>query len=408
MAVTDGALISTVTSLLKNVYLPGVVEQLNNEVLLFDRITKTNDFTLVGNQIVIAHHKGRSGGIGGRGETDALPAAGYQRWGTFTYDLSQQYGRGQVSGLALAKTKSNAGSFLEVLKSEIDYLKNDLHKDLARQAYGNSDGNAGGNGRIAKCGTTTTTNVVVLNSDEPLRKGHLYVNMLVDIGTAGSPTSLINGEAITAVSIANKTITVTTSISTTTANFVSRHGSAGKEINGLQSIISTAANSLGGVDASSAGNEYWDNQRDTSTTTLTLDKMQSMWNTVRVAGANVANLTLLTSFGIQRSYFGLLSSQVRYVDPMDFKAGYSALAFNNRPLVADVDAKFGSLFFLDEDALKNYENEDWHFLDKDGDVLKWVIGYDSWEFALAKYFQIGAVRRNTSGVMSALTDTTGV
>jgi len=156
MAISDSALLSTITDLLKNVYLPGVVEQLNNETVFLDRVTKTNDFDLVGNQIVIAQHKGRSGGIGARGQTDALPSASYQQWESLVYDLSQHYGRGQVTGLAMAKTKSNAGAFLEVLKSEMDYLKTDLQKDLARQIYGNSDGNTGGNGRSAKCGSTTS------------------------------------------------------------------------------------------------------------------------------------------------------------------------------------------------------------------------------------------------------------
>lgn len=352
-------------------------------------------------------HKGRSGAIGSRAELGALPTAGNQAFARAVYDLSYHYGRIQVSGVSMAKTRSNIGSFLDVLKLEMDGIRNDLKKDIARQVWGPSDGNAGGNGRIAKCGTTTATNVVVLTSDEPLRKGHLYVGMVVDIGTAGSPTSLVNGETISAVDITNKTITVVSSITTTTSNFVCRHGNAGLEVNGLQSIVATAAGSFGGIDGSVAGSEYWDNLRDTAGGSLTLDNMQKMWNRTILSGGGTPTV-LLTTYGLQRVYFGLLQPLVRYVDDvMNLPSGYNALSFNNKPLIADLDGRFGQLYFLREDHLKNYTNKEWDWLAEDGNILKWVIGFDAWEAALSKFFQIGTDRRNVHGIMSGLTDSTG-
>lgn len=402
------AVVSTVSALLKDVYLPPVVEQLNNEVELLNRIQAKSDAELVGNQVVVPLHKNRTGGIGSRAESAALPASGNQGFARAVYDLSQHYGRIQVSGVAMAKTKANIGSFLDVLKAEMDGIKNDLKKDLARQVWGASDGNTGGNGRIAQCGTTTASNVVVLASSEPLRKGHLYVGMRVDIGTAGSPTSLINGEAITAVNVATPSITVTTAITTSSSHFVCRAGNAGNELNGLQTIIPLAANTFGGIDATAAGNEYWDVNRDTAASALSLDRLQQMWNTIRVKGSTPD--LLLTTPGIQRQYFNLLQSQVRYVEPMKIKSGYDkeALAFNNRPLVEDIDGRFGQVYFLDTPHIMKFTNEDWHWLDEDGDVLKWVIGFDAWEAALASYFQVGTDRRNTFGVVTVTGDTTGV
>lgn len=402
------AVIATVSALLKDVYLPPVVEQLNNEVELLNRIQSKSDAELVGNQVVVPLHKNRSGGIGSRAESAALPTSGNQGFARAVYDLSQHYGRIQVSGVAMAKTKSNVGSFLDVLKAEMDGIKNDLKKDLARQVWGNSDGNAGGNGRIAQCGVTTASNVIVLASAEPLRKGHLYVGMRVDIGTAGSPSSLINNEAITAVNVATPSITVTTAVTTSASHFVSRAGNAGNELNGLQTIIPLAANTFGGIDATAAGNEYWDVNRDAAAAALSLDRLQQMWNTIRVKGSTPD--LILTTPGIQRQYFNLLQSQVRYVEPMKIKSGYDkeALAFNNRPLVEDVDGRFGQVYFLDTPHIMKFTNEDWHWLDEDGDVLKWVVGFDAWEAALASYFQVGTDRRNTFGVVTVTGDTTGV
>jgi hypothetical protein len=409
-----GAIIQTVSSLLKDVYLPPVVEQLNNEVELLSRLEKVKDFQMVGNQVVVPLHTNRSGGIGSRTESGGnpprLPDAGNQTWARAVYDLTYHYGRIQVSGAAMAKTKAQVGSFLDVLKSEMDFLKNDLRKDLARQVWGPSDGNTtGGNGRIVTCGSTSSSSTVVLNSAEPLRKGHLYVGMRVDIGTAGSPTSLINGEAITAVNVATPSITVTTAITTTTSNFVCRAGNAGNEINNLQTVIADAANTFGGINAASAGNEYWDNNRDLTATTLSLDRLQQMWNTIRVKGNKTPSILLTTPAG-QRIYYNLLQSQVRYTEPLKIKSGYDkeALAFNNSVLIDDVDARFGRVYFVDTDHIKNFSNEDWHWLAEDGDVLKWVTNYDAWEAGIATYFQLGVDRRNTMGVLTFTGDTTGV
>ena len=71
------AVISTVSNLLKDVYLPPVVEQLSNEVELLNRIKKKSDAELVGNQVVLPLHTNRSGGIGAAyGWEPGLPARG--------------------------------------------------------------------------------------------------------------------------------------------------------------------------------------------------------------------------------------------------------------------------------------------------------------------------------------------
>jgi len=405
MAITNGAMISTVTALLKDVYFPPVVEQLNNADVLLKRLEKVKDTQIVGNKLVVPLHTGRTGGIGARGDGEALPAAGNQLHDTAEFDLTYHYGRLQVTGIAMAKTKNNVGAFLDVLKSEMDGLRKDLRRDLARQVWGASDGNTGGNGRIAKCGTTSSSATIVLDSDEPLRKGHIYVGMLVDVGTAGDPDSLIDGEAVTAVSIANKTFTVTTAVSTTTSNFVSRHDNAGKELTGLQTLISTSATTVGGINAASAGNEYWNPEVDSSGGALSLDKMNQMAGRLEIAGGETS--LILTSFGIRRAYFNLLQSQIRFVETTTLDGGYKALDFNGIPLVGDKDGKYGNIYFVDESKLKNFTNTDWHWLQEDGDVLKWVTGYDAWEAAMARYFNLGITNRSVQGVMSGLTDTVG-
>lgn len=400
-----GATLTTLSAILKDYYLPPVVEQLNNTVLLLQRL-EARDQELFGNQAVVPVHTGRSGGIGARAEGGTLPSAGNQTYARAVYDLKYLYGRITVTGPSMAKTASEAGAFLQSLKSEIDGIQNDLKKDVARQLYGNGDGILAG---AASFGPSTTVTIL---SDEPLRKGQIYNGQIVSVGTTANATSLASAQTVGSVSISGKTFVIQASITTISGtHFVFRDGSVSAtgtvfETNGLSNLVSTAANTFGGIDASQAANAYWDNQRLASGGALTISNMQQAWNTVQFAGGEVSSM--YTSMGVQRAYYSLLQAQVRYTEPGTLKGGFTTLEFMNKPLIADIDAPFGKLFFCDERFVKLFSNRDWHFLDEDGHILKWVSGQDAWDAVLARYMQLGASRRNTQLVLTGITDATGV
>jgi hypothetical protein len=403
-----GANLTTLSNILKEYYLPPVVEQLNNEVLIVQRL-EARDQELFGKEAYVPIHTARSGGVGARGEYAGaanLPTAGNQSYNKAVFDLKYLYGSVLVTGPSMAKTASEAGSFLQALKSELDGIRNDLQIDVARQCYG--DGTA----QIAQCGTTTASNVVVLANSEALRKGFLYINQVVDIGTAASPASVASAVTITDLSVASGTITVSGSAVTTSAsNFVFRSGSginatSSFEMDGLQKLVTSgSANTVGGIDSSAAGNSFWQNLQDTSGGALALDKMMQNYNQVRIAGGNLS--VVLSTFGLQRAFFNLLQSQVRYTEPQTIRGGFQVLEFQGMPFIADRLAPFGKVHWLDESYLKVFTNRDWHFLDEDGHILKWVPNADAWQAALARYMNLGISRRNVQLVQSGLTDTTG-
>lgn len=406
-----GATITTLNNILKEFYLPPVVEQLNNEVLLFQRLESSSQ-ELYGKAAFVPVHTSRSGGVGARAELATLPVAGNQAYNRAQYDLKYLYGVVQVSGPSMAKTASEAGAFLKSLQSELDGIRNDLKKDTARQIYGTSDG------VIATVSSATAT-VVTLTSDEAIRKGQFYVGMLVDFGTIANPVVDAAAQAITAVTLATPSITVAASGSPAGGHFVFRAGAnvanATNEILGLQSIVNStntvstlgqlSTTYIGAIDSSAAANAFWNNLTQ-SLATLNLDNMQKAWGQVRVAGGETS--LMIGSFAVQRQYYGLLQSQVRFNEPMKLASGFQSLDFMGKELVADVDAPFGKLYFLDERFIKVFSNRDWHFLDEDGLVLKWVSNLDAWQSVLARYLNIGVSRRNTMLVGTGITDTTGV
>jgi len=402
-----GATITTLSNVLKEYYLPPTVEQLNNDVLLLQRLN-ASDKEIFGKGVFFPVHYGRNTGVGARGESIALAAAGNQAYDRATFDLAYLYGRIRVTGPSMIKSSTEAGAFLQALKSEMDGVRNDLTKDLARQLYGTGDG------VIATVGTGTASATQTVTSDEALRKAQIFPGMLVDVGTAANPVATLDSTSganpVLSVSIANKTVTFTSSITTTTSDKIVRQGSnkanGTYETNGIQQIIPTAANTFGGIDATASGKAYWDVQRVNMNGALTQDAMLQLWNAQKLQGA--APSAIYTSLGVQRAYFNTLQGQVRFDKPTQLEGGFEALQFNNKPIIADIDAPYGKMYFLDEPNLVVFSDNDWHFLDEDGDVLKWVIGFDAWEAALARYIQFGARRRNTQGLLFGITDTTGL
>lgn len=390
----NGAAIATLGAILKDLYLPPVIEQLNNQILLLQRLEPRSQ-ELVGNQAVVPLHSTRSGGIGSRAENAALPAAGSQGYAKAVFDLKYHYGRVRVTGVAMAKTANTAGAFLKALQGELDGIRRDLQLDLARQTYGNGDS------KIATCGTTTAAAVVVLANSEALRKGYIYIGQVIDIGTAAAPTTVVAGANVVDVSIANGTVTIDSSVTTSASHFIFRAGNAlassvSNEMTGLQQLVSTAANTVGGINAAGAGNSYWDNLRDNAAGALSLDIMTKAFNTVLVNGGDVS--LMIGSPGMQRALFNLLQPQVRYVEPLQIKGGFKALEYLGQPFVADRLAPFGQIYFLDEEFIKVFSPGDWHFLDEDGNTLKWVVGFDAWEAVLARYMNLGISRRNVQFV----------
>lgn len=399
--------IAALDPVLKDLYGPAVIDQLNNEIAVFQLLDVTPE-NLVGRDIILGLHTSRSGGVGARDEGDALPTASAQTYQKAIFNLKYLYGRGQVTGPAIVRTRDQVGSMVSALRDEMTRIRDDLMLDTARQTYG--DGSA----TVATTAVNTATTTIVLQSDEPIRKGFLYVNQVVDIGTAGNPVADANAVTITDVNLAGPSITISgANITTAAGDRVSVAGSrrtadgSSKEMDGLQELVNpTAGVTVGGINPGSAGFRFWDNLRDSSGT-LSLDNLRKWTNQVRISGGKVG--IMLTSFGIQRQVYNLFQSQIRYVgeDVQKLRGGFEAVSFDGYPLVADRLAPFGKLFLLDKRFLKLYAAMDWQFLDQDGHALKWVIGKDAYEFALARYANFGISRRNVHLIATGITDTTG-
>ena len=426
-----GGTLTTVDAILKEYYLGPVQEQLNNEVLLLSRLEARSE-DLVGKAAFVPLHTNRSAGIGAVAESATLPTAGNQSYARAEYDLKYLYGRIQVTGPSMAKTKSDAGSFLQVLKGELDGVRADLTKDLARQAYGTGDG-------VIGVGTLSGTGTLVTLADwEPLKKGQFYVGQVLSGAVSSTGVQAAGTLTVTAVSIVAKTtstLTVTKTGTIADATYaLSRDGSVtaaqalnrfnntprSNEVDGLTRVVNpfsitgaseasgtfgttAKSGSLGKID--SYADNYWDNQKTFGGTpgtpeALTIMRVQEAINLGRQQGAMPS--AIVTSLGVQREFYRLLQANQQFVAPgaTDYASGFSTLTYNGMPVIADLDAPFGKMFILDESTIKVFSDQDWHFLDGDGQTLRQVANIDAYEAVMVRYMNLGATNRRKNVVIN--------
>lgn len=442
-----GANLTTLSNILKEYYMGPVVEQLNKEVLLLSRLESRSE-DLVGKRAYVPLQAARTGGIGARSENADLPAAGNYTYEKAVYDLKYLYGKASVTGPSMAKTKSEAGAFLQVLKAELDGLRLDLRKDLARQIYGDGSGDVAGIASVADSASSQQVVTLDVSSSagnikgdgrEAINKGQLYVGMVVDI-LNGSGTVVTNGGGRTILAVDASTPSITLDVATAgdidhtgseAAWTVVRSGvtkksnveantySKSDEVDGLRRIVGGTNTSgtivvneaLGGVDSTLAANSWWVPQTATlddttanasGTYDLAFDDIQKILNKVRTAGGMPT--AMITSMGVHREFYNLFTTMITYNDPdqrgLDFGAGFRTLTYNGMPVVADVDAPYGHLYVLDESTLKVFSDQDFHFLDADGQTLRQSGDKDAFEAVMVRYMNMGATRRNNQAVIA--------
>jgi hypothetical protein len=405
-----GANVAAISNVLKYRYLGPIQEQLNNDVLVTQILDlNSKNIDLDGLKAVVPLHTARNSGVGARREDETLPTAGAQAYAAAQYDLAYLYGTARFTGQAIQKTKTDAGAFLRVITSELDGLRNDLTLDSARQFYGDGTG-------VIATAASLSGQVITLQSAEALDKGFLGVGMTIDIGSIANPTLRNAAVAIVDVNPATPSITITGAGAIVNNDVIFRASNAdatgSKEVDaGLQKLVSTSANTVGGINAAGAGNAYWDNLRDTTGGAISLSNLMLNWNKSLSKGAKQGNVVAVTTPGILRRLFATtdFTSNVRFVDTQDLVGGFSSLAFqagsSKVTMVGDRLAPYGKVYFADKDKIKVYSPGDWDYLQRDGLTIRWDANKDAYLAVLFRYVNLGISQRSTSLVMSGLTDT---
>lgn len=390
------ATLTTVSALMKEVYGPRIENQMQNETVALKRIERTSDGvveTVGGKYVDFPIRVKRNSGRGMRNELEALPTAGNQGYAEVHVGLKYAYGRVRFSSQLMTLAEKNYQAFASAMDNEMEYLKDDLAKDSNRQVYGD------GSGLMA---TITDTDGGSVNHT-------VDTAMYLEIGDKVDIITISNGAVVSAdieiTDIDGLNVVFGTSFaSTADLQGIYRQGNYGREISGLKLIVSATATLHGLAPASE---RKWAATVDTAGANRALSEglMITQVDEARKKGGKTS--LILTSLGVRRAYFNLLTQQRRYTNTKEFAGGFTGLAFNHGteiPVVEDPDAPANTMWGLDEDKLKVYRNKEWHWADEDGNVLKWVTGYDAFEAYMRQFWELGTSQRNAHWKMDALTE----
>jgi len=126
--------------------------------------------------------------------------------------------------------------------------------------------------------------------------------------------------------------------------FADGTGNGGKDWNGLGNLIESG-NTVGGINsASGQGNDWWRSYEQNTAGALTLAQMATAYNSVSV-GNDHPDMVLTTQTLFEK-YESLLQPQLRYTDTKTADAGFQNLLFKSAPVVYDVHAPAGTMFFI--------------------------------------------------------------
>lgn len=131
-------------------------------------------------------------------------------------------------------------------------------------------------------------------------------------------------------------------------------GNSGKDFNGLDNIVGTIDNTVGGINASTAGNEFWNPYQLHAGAAVTLDTtdMANVYNNSS-KGNDVPDI-IVTTEPLFAKYESLLTPNVRYQDVAKANEGFQNLMFKQTPVVFDfaLASNADVMYFLNTKYLK--------------------------------------------------------
>lgn len=392
-----GATMTTVDAITKEIYGPRIQNQMENEITLTKRIEKTSDGTsdeVGGKYVTFPLKVRRNHGIGYRNELEQLQNPGQQGWRNVRVPLRYGYGRVHMSGQTMKLAEKNYQAFSSAMTEEMEGLKTDLAKDTNRILWGNQTG------RLATLAAAAGANTFTVTQGFK----YLELDMVVDVMDVETlPATVAVSRTITALNKAASTVTLSGAVMTATnGDFLVRAGNYAREPHGLESLVTNSTATL--FNLSSTTEPLWQSEVSTAVGAISEGAMTAMCDTLRENGGRPT--VIFSDLPSRRAYLNLLTTQRRFTNTQTFEGGHRGIAFSyddDIPVVTDVDATTGAMYFLREPDFKIYQESDWDWEDTDGNLWKWVTNFDAFEAMIKKYWEFAIQRRNTQGLMTGIT-----
>ena len=401
-------------NILKEVYLPALQELLNNATPLLATMEK--EVTPVeGGNFVIALHTGRNSAAAiARAEGGTLPTAGQQSYKRAIVPVKQLYSRIEVSGKAIAATRSNKGAFLKALESEMKYVMIDTKRQLNRQLNGD------GTGALAYW--TGADNTSPATVDDGLGNGTTYLPSgatTLDLIDATDNSTQLGADIVVTRGTVGATTTSVSWTGTVTGSAAGDYlvypGTIGKEMVGIRAVISDGdpailgAGGLHGLPV--ASNPDWKAfvlGSDSAKQDLSFPLIQQLLS--RIVSESAVDESDIKMFychpAMRDTYVKLCQDERVFYNVMKLDGGWEAVTYNGKPIVADVQARRNALFAITPSSLSLMQMAPLDFMDKDGSMFYRISGGDKDAYGATAfvYQEVGCKARNQNGVLVGINE----
>jgi hypothetical protein len=425
------------SAILKTFYLPPLQRLFNKQTILWDRVERNDKWNPEGKSFTLALHYGRhpNAGVGQPSTAGTLPRAGTQAYSNSIVPTAYLYTRIQVEGPIIEHAKSNAGSFVRAVRSEVEGAAESFRKSMNRQANGDGIDELGFIQANANSASQTVVDFFG-NHNTYLQPGvatpvEIYAGDVSNVSPTLTVGAARNASTITATAGADGTngiaVTLSTSQNLTAGDIIVPSGgqagdvtatytTLGRQMTGLRAIIAAtdpSAQSLASAGLQGlavASNAYWTSQivgtqsifgASTGKQDLRFPLLQRVISKVAKNSPNGKDdiKFVLASFAGQDTYYELAMNERIAVNTMVLDGGFEGLEFAGIPIVADPEHWDGVYDFIVPDALRINQVKDVDWMDKDGNVLFRVSGSDAYEATLYAYMNLGTTMRNSLGAL---------
>lgn len=173
-----------------------------------------------------------------------------------------------------------------------------------------------------------------------------WCQLYASVNISGRDKRINNGSEQVIDFVASKVKNAEKTMASLMSTGIYSDGTDAKSIVGLRDWVATDQ-TVGGI--SQTTYTWWAAQVDSSTTTLTMSAMQTLYHNC-VLNNDQPTVAVATKANYNR-YYALLQPQQRFTDTQSAKGGWTSLMFNGIPLIADTSCPANHLFFLNEGQL---------------------------------------------------------
>lgn len=399
-----------ILQIFKEVYGPRIVAQANKSAFLYKEFEKSKQEMAAGKYwtFPVLTESG-AGAVGSRKDGQRLPRAKAETPLQTTISPKYHYATIQVSGPAMAQSRTKTLAFIQAKDLEVREKTLSLIADLNRQCYGDSMGEIAD---VASDAANTITFGPEVNMSW-FRLGMFFDVFDATLATKrnGTTGTAEEGREITAINRTTRTITyggadLSASIVATDRVFKedvrldAAASAEGSELAGLRFIVDDGTDSIVTFqNISRTAQPIWKAFRQFNggvPRPLSLDLIQSWFDQVEIDSGEFVDF-LLSGLGQRRVYVGLLWHDARY-EPQTFKGGFRVLQYagghTSVDWYSDKDCMPGQVIGLTRKHIQRYEVQGLGILDEMGAGTQRVQGRDIYEILVGGYFNLGTTRSN--------------